>query len=161
MPRRLSLLVLFCSVALGSLAVSCSSGDDSSESTATTNDPTAVSLSPEESIALEEELELTTPEDEFQIGQTLRLTDAGPTPSTLVVIVDRELTVRNDSSQPQTMTFASDIDAEGRTSVGPLAPGEETIVVPFRPVSMAYRLGTDPAAEIAGVLQVDTGDFDG
>ncbi len=112
-----------------------------------------------DSIALAEDDKLVSPREQFQIGQTLRLTDAGPVPSTLVVIRNRELTIRNESSTTKSLRFLNAaVDETGRRELGPIEPGGQISYVPQLPISMAYSLGGD---EIAGMLQVDTGDFEG
>jgi len=97
------------------------------------------------------------PPEQYKIGQTLLITAKGPSPSTLVVIRDRELTIRNDTDIPQMLTFVnSDVDDKGNTSLGPIAPGEQLVYKPPFPISMVYTVDGDG---IDGTLQVDTGEF--
>lgn len=121
---------------------------------------TSWSLSTEDSIALAEDDKYVTPADEFQIGQTLTLTDAGPVPRTLVVIRERELTIRNDGAAPRTLTFVNaSVDGGDQRTLGPIDPGASMTYVPTVPISMAYDLDGDGAVD--GTLQVDTGEFSG
>jgi len=115
------------------------------------------SLSTEDSIAMAEDDKYVAPPEQYKIGQTLLITAKGPSPSTLVVIRDRELTIRNDTDIPQMLTFVnSDVDDKGNTSLGPIAPGEQLVYKPPFPISMVYTVDGDG---IDGTLQVDTGEF--
>jgi hypothetical protein len=138
----------------GATVVDCDINDASCDPT------TDLTTSPEDSIALAEDDKGVSPPEEFQIAQTLRLTDAGPVPLTLVVIQNRELTITNETAQPQTLNFVNaQVDDTGATSLGPIAPGADLVYVPPLPASMAYNL--TGGTEVQARLQVDTGDFEG
>lgn len=119
-----------------------------------------LTVSPEDSIALAEDDKGVSPPEEFQIAQTLKLTDSGPVPLTLVVIQNRELRIRNETDQEQTLHFVNaQVDDTGATTLGPIAAGAELVYTPTVPISMAYNL--DGSDQVTARLQVDTGAFDG
>jgi hypothetical protein len=155
--------VLLVLAALLALAAACSSESGAEGCEADGSCPSEVTeatISPEDSIALAEDDKYVSPPEEFQISQTLRITDAGPVPRLLVVIQNRDMTIRNETSQPQTLHFVNaEVDAQGATTIGPIAPGAQTTYAPPVPISMAYNL--DGGTEARAFLQVDVGDFGG
>jgi hypothetical protein len=159
--RRIShIAILMSSIALmAGVVVACSSSDDTRSADPTPTDTTEWSMSTEDSIALALEDELVTPKDQLEIGQELHLTDAGPTPSTLIAIQKRDLTIVNDTDEPQTLHFLNaEVDDQGGRTIGPIPPGAKRTFVPPFPISMTYNLtGGD---EVAGTLQIDTGEED-
>lgn len=142
---------------LVSLLASCARTQDAGGPD--TSSDSSWSLSVEDSIALAEDDKHVAPPEQFQIAQTLRITEAGPVPSTLVVIRDRELMIRNETSSSQTLVFVNaDVDSNGGRTLGPIEPGGEMIYVPGVPISMAYTIDGEG---VDGTLQVDTGEFEG
>jgi hypothetical protein len=150
-------------VAVLVVAAACSNESDAKGCEADGSCPSAVTEatnSPEDSIALAEDDKQVSPAEEFQISQTLRITDAGPAPRTLVVIQNRDVTIRNETAQPQTLHFLNaPVDEQGATTIGPIDPGAQAVYTPPLPISMAYNL--DGGAEVQATLQVDVGDFTG
>jgi len=144
-------------LAAGACAGEQATASSGSPSSASSVVAPAWSLSTEDSIAMAEDDKYVAPPEQYKIGQTLLITAKGPSPSTLVVIRDRELTIRNDTDIPQMLTFVNSVvDDKGNTSLGPIAPGEQLVYKPPFPISMVYTVDGDG---IDGTLQVDTGEF--
>jgi len=169
--RRYRTLATLATLAVGlfvlvPVLVSCSDGDDA---IATSTDATAdaveeakmlaeleASRATDERIAAENSME---PDDtQFTFGQELVLTDAGPVPATLVVIVDEELVIRNDGSVPIALRFRNGtVGADELAQTPAIEPGSTFAITPTRAVSVRYEyLGNEA---VTGNLQIDTGDF--
>jgi hypothetical protein len=82
----------------------------------------------------------------FAKGQVVCITDDGVEPRLLVAIVGNTITWRNETSEPQTVTFVA-FD----THSGPIPPGGTWSYTPKLPLSLAYRVST---TERLGQIQV-------
>lgn len=130
----------------------CSS--DAGAPTTTTDDPSVTDP------RLVAEQAATGDPEQFAFGQEVTLTDTGFTPATLVAVVDEEITVRNDSSEPLTLAFTNGpFDDAGSASSPTIAPGSSWSFTPARVVSHAVVVAEHP--ERAAILQIDPGTFEG
>jgi hypothetical protein len=144
MPRVLAAVLL---VALLLLA-GCGgeSTDDAETAPTTTEEPLPPDTAPDTAA--------------IDFGQETSLTDTGFVPATLVAIVDNDVTIRNDSSQPREIAFRNRaVGPDEVRSTGVLAPGDGFTFRPDTLGSYTFEVTEDPT--LRGAIQVDPGTFEG
>ena len=88
------------------------------------------------------------------------MTETGFAPATLVAIVDNDVTIRNDSSQPRAIRFRNRaVGPDEVRTTGVLAPGDGFTFRPDTLGSYTFEVADDPT--IRGAIQVDPGTFEG
>ena len=84
---------------------------------------------------------------DFDYGQVACITATGVQPRVLVTIVGRQVTWRNETSAPQTISFVA-----FAAHSGPIPPGGTWSYTPKLPLSIAYRASTSKRLQQIQVL---------
>ena len=127
-----------------SVAVACG-GDDGADDDAADDGPrTAPGAAP-------------AADADFTFGNELVLTAQGPSEPVLVANVQLDIVVRNETDAPQTLRFTNGALDDGRTEVGPIAPGAEETWRATTVVTRKWELVGDPGYN--GTLATDPGTF--
>jgi hypothetical protein len=84
----------------------------------------------------------------YQVGQQIFITDAGPRPRELVAIVQVPISFTNTTRRPVTLRFVA-----GGHQIGPIAPGGRATYTPQGTLSIAYSVVERP--QMTGTIQVE------